>query len=92
MPIWIYGSGLILALGFGLTTIMRTSRMERFAALVATSLLVGLCLVQISTSYQATKHGGQKTEETGVNTVDRVDKTRIRVRENVPTRHEEKKL
>lgn len=55
LPSWAYASGLVLTIGLGLTTAMRTSRLERFAALVATALLAGLCLVQITHHRQAPK-------------------------------------
>lgn len=48
LPEWAYGSGLIMTVALGLITTMRTCRMERFAALVATVLLAALCLIQLT--------------------------------------------
>jgi hypothetical protein len=48
LPTWTYAAGLVLALGLGLQTVMRTTRTNRYAALVATVLLAGLCLVQLT--------------------------------------------
>lgn len=48
LPKWAYGTAMVLALWLGRLIVMRTSRTNRFAALVATVMLAGLCLAQMT--------------------------------------------
>ena len=62
LPSWTYAAGLVLAVGLGLQTIVRTTRTNRYAALVATVLLAGLCLVQMTAG--RTRSDGPTTDHT----------------------------
>ena len=62
LPTWTYAAGLVLALGLGLQTIVRTTRTNRYAALVATVLLAGLCLVQMTAG--RTRSDGPTNDQT----------------------------
>lgn len=62
LPNWTYAAGLVLALGLGLQTIVRTTRTNRYAAIVATVLLAALCVVQMTDG--RARSVGPKTDQT----------------------------
>lgn len=89
LPEWVYGSSLYLAIILGTLTIMRTSRIERFAALVATVLLAGLCLVQLTGTRLSYGRAEPAPSARSARVTTEADQTRFQVEKNALPPHEE---